>query len=124
MAPTLLQLAGVSVPERFQGSDLAPVWTGEQAQSRVVLSELPWARVFIVDGFKFDTRGSLFDLRVDPTEQNDVSATMPERLAQLIEIDEAWNTELARAEQYVRQPTEVRLTPEEVRRLRALGYLR
>ena len=124
VAPTLLELAGVPVPEHFQGFDLAPLWDGEETQSRVVLSERGSHRAFIVDGFKYDTRGTLFDLRNDPTEQHDVSASMGERLAQFVEIEEAWNAELARAQQFFRQPTEVRLTPEEVRRLKALGYLR
>ena len=45
VAPTLLELAGVTVPEHFQGFDLAPLWHGEETQSRVVLSELPSRRV-------------------------------------------------------------------------------
>ncbi len=124
VAPTLLELAGVPVSEHFQGFDLAPLWEGEETQSRVVLSEMPSRRVLIVDGFKYHTRGWLFDLLNDPTEQHDVSASMGERLVQLIEIEQAWDAELARSQQFVRQPTEVRLTPGEVRRLRALGYLR
>ena len=50
VAPTLLELAGVDPPDHFQGHTLAPVWTGNETEPRVVLSENGRLRAFIVDG--------------------------------------------------------------------------
>ena len=41
IAPTLLSLAGLEIPEVWQGSSLEPIWTGSEQESREVFSENP-----------------------------------------------------------------------------------
>lgn len=125
VAPTLLRLAGLEVPPSMQGFDLEPLWDGRETEPRVVVAEKPRYRVFIVDGFKYDTRsGDLYDLRNDPWGTIDLRDQMPEKVAELERMVAAWEAELERAAANVAEAGEVQLTPEEIRRLRALGYLR
>lgn len=125
VAPTLLRMAGIDAPQAMQGFDLEPLWDGTETEPRVVLAEKKEYRVFIVDGFKYDTDvGALYDLRQDPGELFDVREEYPDKVVEFERLIAAWETELARAAANVGNPGAVQLSPEEVRRLRALGYLR
>ena len=126
VAPTLLRIAGIEPPSHYQGSDLARVWEGAESESRLAMSQLGSARAFVRDGLKFVTDGSgfsLFDLTNDPLERLDVSADRPDDVATFRDLADEWAAELERSRQSVRQPAEIRLTPSETRRLRALGYI-
>ncbi len=125
IAPTLLRMAGVEVPAHMQGFDLAPLWEGTESEPRVILAEKPEFRVFIVDGFKYDTgSGALYDLRTDPWGQVDLRDQMPGKVVEFERLVAGWEAELDRARANVAEAGDVELTPEEVRRLKALGYLR
>jgi arylsulfatase A-like enzyme len=125
VAPTLLRMAGIEVPAGMQGFDLEPLWNGSEVEPRVVLAEKPGFKVFIVDGFKYDTRwGNLFDLTRDPWEQNDVRDQYPDKVQEFERLIAGWEAELARARANVGEAGAAQLTPEEIRRLKALGYLR
>ncbi len=123
VAPTLLSLAGVRIPRAMQGSSLRPVWEGRERRSRVAVSERPRLRSFVVDGFKYYTDGRLFDLPNDPSEQMNLSALEPERVEKMAAVAADWDEELKRRQAQVAAPGEVTLTPEEVKNLKALGYL-
>jgi arylsulfatase A-like enzyme len=125
VAPTLLRLAGIDVPARMQGFDLEPLWRGTEREARVVLAEKEDRRVFIVGAFKYDSRsGALFDLRNDPWGTVNVRDQMPDKVEEFDRLVAAWDEELARARATVAEAGAVQLTPEEVERLKALGYLR
>jgi len=125
VAPTLLTLAGFEVPASMQGFDLESLWDGSETEPRVVLAEKPRFRVFIVDGYKYDTRsGNLYDLNNDPWGTVDLRDQMPDKVIEFERLIAGWEAELARARANVAAAGEVQLTPEEISRLKALGYLR
>lgn len=125
VAPTLLEFARIEVPSRMQGFDLAPLWEGTEPEPRVILAEKRQYRVFIVDGFKYHTgTGELFDLSVDPLEKNDLREQMGQKVIEFERLIAGWETELARAQATVAEAGDVQLTPAEINRLKALGYLR
>jgi arylsulfatase A-like enzyme len=125
VAPTLLSIARLDVPPGMQGFDLEPLWNGTETEPRVVVAERQRYRVFIVDGFKYDTgSGKLFDLRTDPWGTIDLRDERPDKVIELERIVAGWEAQLALARANVAEAGEVRLTPEEIRRLKALGYLR
>ncbi len=91
--PTLLDLAGVPVPENVDGVSLVPVLRGENVSLRPYLHgehapcySQEQAYHFLFDGvFKYiwrplDGSEQLFDLAHDPQELHDLSAEMPDQL--------------------------------------------
>ncbi len=123
IAPTLVALAGIETPDLFMGGNLEPLWSGQENESRPIVSEHKTERILISGGYKFFSDGRLFDLRVDPTEQVDIAADNPgvvERLQR--ELDDWVGRFLAMAGE-VDTSGPVSLTREQKRRLRALGYL-
>jgi arylsulfatase A-like enzyme len=73
-----------------------------------------WKLVFVPDAQGGQSR--LYDLRADPGETRDVAATTPDVLASL-----RAHLESILAEEAGRSP-DAPLSPEELERLRALGY--
>lgn len=104
---TAASAAGASLPSdrKIDGVDLLPFATGEALG--VTHERLFWrsgtSQTALVDGWKLNvsrpkgagTRKWLFDLRADPTEQEDLSATRPEKLAELEAALAAHNAEQA-----------------------------
>jgi uncharacterized sulfatase len=104
---TAAAAGGAALPSdrKIDGIDLVPFATGE-AQG-VTHERLFWrsgaSQTALVDGWKLnvsspkgaDTRKWLFDLRADPTEQEDLSAKHPRKLAELETALEAHNAEQA-----------------------------
>jgi arylsulfatase A-like enzyme len=93
LSPTLLELAGLRNPPGLCGQSLAPVVRGEHAAVRrpVYVAALPDEtgkafKLALVEGYhKLIIDGhsgakELFDLKVDPKEQNDLSSQDPARL--------------------------------------------
>lgn len=123
MAPTLLQLAGIELPETFMGQDLEPLWSGRERQPRDVIAEKLESRVLIAAGYKLFSDGRLFDLEADPNEHTDVAETEPEVRELMQEKLDRWAEILARAGEGIESAGPVTLTKEDKRRLRDLGYL-
>jgi hypothetical protein len=118
-----LRLAGIEQPLHYQGADLRPVWEGTERRPRIVLAEKPDYKVFIEGGHKYYTDGRLYDLAADPYERNNLIDSRPELTSRFEELAAGWQTELDRLSMTIAQGGEINLSPEEVRRLKALGYL-
>ena len=123
IAPTLLSLAGLEIPEVWQGSSLEPIWTGSEQESREVFSENPnWDdATLVIDRFKIFANGHLIDLQKDPGELVDVASERPLKGRQMWNRLTAIREDLWEKAGYVAGP--VQLTQEELRQLKALGYL-
>ena len=127
VAPTILELVGVAIPESFSGLSLTPFFQGEGGSSRVAYSEtyyprwhFGWQELHALrkDGFKYilAPNEELYDLRSDPTEINNLVAQEPARVAALRE-----EVERIRGGGVLTAPG--RLSGEATERLRALGYI-
>ncbi|WP_072806204.1 arylsulfatase [Rhodococcoides yunnanense] len=136
LAPTLLDLAGLSKPaerrglpaKEFDGVSAAPVIArGEPSRHVEQYSEITGHRGYYRDGWKLlalqdpgadidSPHWQLFDVRTDPTELHDVSAIHPGKVAELAAAwdDAAWaNTVfplVTRADLARRRPEEARLS--------------
>jgi len=136
LMPTLLDLAGVPIPEGVQGRSLLPLMRGEEAGPRYAFGESPFfgQRRFVADGerrlfvAKENPVRELFGFRADPLELNDVSAEHAEEVERLARVLAEWEERVQRAAiQLVGSEgaEEVEPLPEEIReQLRALGYAR
>ena len=145
LMPTLLHLLGVDLPSdvAVAGRSLVPLMNGDRDEWRqVVFSSAKAASERYADrGYQLDRRRKihsartrdwklinypgleqdyweLYDLRVDPGEQDDVSAQFPEKVDKLRAAIGNW---IGTARQTEFQPVE--LTDEERDKLLALGYL-
>lgn len=134
LTPTLLDLVGVPVgPEAsMQGRSLRPRIEGEgapDATAPVFLfrpdnTEIPGEQYAVRSGrWKLivgpgDGRRELFDLEDDPRERNDLSAREAERVERLDRQIQDWLRDHRRSD--VSPDT---VTPEDLERLRALGYV-
>jgi uncharacterized sulfatase len=104
MYATAAAAAGAAMPadRKMDGVDLLPFATGET--TGVPHEALFWrsgaSQTALVDGWKLNVseppgRTWLFDMNSDPTEQNDLSAERPEKLAELKAALAAHNAEQA-----------------------------
>jgi arylsulfatase A-like enzyme len=141
VAPTLLELAGVpiEVGDAWQGRSLVPVIEGREAldpsqpiflfrqhyehgydSGTPVAGEQYGIRVGdwkLILGPEEGTR-QLFDVARDPRERRDVAAEEPERAAELERRIADWRA------QHTREETAPEaISPEDLERLRALGYV-
>jgi len=137
LAPTLLELAGIPIPESFQGESLLPLLNAETARAgrdRISYASLPtmlfrdatlqesvstgsWSFARDLDG----SRGEhLHDLRVDPDEEVNLIEIEPDAADRLRALLDA---------QHQRTPlpgavrSDIRIDPQIADKLRALGYL-
>jgi len=121
VAPTLLSLAGVEIPESWQGASLESIWSGREQEVREVLAEQGDNAILLGDRFKIFSNGHLIDLQQDPGERVNATPEMPVRgrrlHSRLTTIQEA----LRQQSGHVAGP--VKLTDAEIRQLRALGYV-
>jgi arylsulfatase A-like enzyme len=100
LLPTMLDLAGVSVPQWAEGRSLRPMWEGAETAGRRRFSELikspnhqPITRggIAVVEGhetYVLDVAsgtGRLSDIAADPLESRDFSTDRPARAAELRE---------------------------------------
>ncbi len=94
IAPTVLELMGVSAENDFVGKSLVPELRGKPAEPRPVLLDLPPdsnnpERRALIDGdmkllvFGNDYRFDLYDLKSDPGETKNLAKTDPEELARM-----------------------------------------
>ena len=101
---TAAAAAGAPLPSdrKMDGVDLVPFATGEAegAPHRALFWRSGASQSALVDGWKLNVsdppgRSWLFDLRADPTEQNDLSQERPQKLAELQAALAAHNAEQA-----------------------------
>ncbi|MFQ5649570.1 MAG: sulfatase [bacterium] len=131
LAPTILHLLGIEAPASFEGQSLIPLIEGHEEGERVITAHLQAPSFEVVsmmrEGMKFISRTGfnagkyLFNLSVDPREQNNLIDEYPEIAAEL-------EAELAQLDQQLKRNQhrgrQIKLTEEQKRRLRALGYLK
>jgi arylsulfatase A-like enzyme len=141
LAPTLLELAGVPVEARdaLQGRSLVPVIEGREPvdpSQPIFLFRQHYERGFdsgvpvageqyavrlgdwkLILGPEEGTR-QLFDVARDPRERRNLAAEQPERAAELERRIAEWRAQHARAE-----TAPEAISPEDLERLRALGYV-
>jgi len=147
LAPTVLSMTGVAVPPGLDGLDLSPLLRdAPQARDEARFADrLQYGEA--AGGLTYDAivapgifpvyrsvrRGpyklvyeskvdhyALYDLASDPGERHDVSDAHPELTAELIEVMRE------RYRDYTPEPSpenQVKLPPEDLERLRALGYV-
>jgi arylsulfatase A-like enzyme len=132
MAPTLLAQLGVSWGGPFQGEDLSPMLDGGAegdplevyAHASLRAVRIVEASSYSVNGWKYiahtlpEAREELFDLHTDPLERRNLILENPIRAEEMRHGLEAMVQTMPVVEGGV-----VQLTPEEQRRLKALGYL-
>ena len=99
---TLAAIAGVPVPEDrvIDGVNLLPHMTGEESGDihETLFFRSGHYQAVISGGWKLQVAGEpertwLFDLNADPTEQNDLSASRPDKVAELMALLEEFNAE-------------------------------
>jgi arylsulfatase A-like enzyme/Tfp pilus assembly protein PilF len=123
--PTLAALAGLAPPHGLSGARLDPLLFGGRPPDRAVYSEtfyprfhLGWSDLasLVTDRHQFieAPRPELYDLRADPAEKRDLSATGSSELRRL-------RLELARQRRPAAAPAAA--DPEHARKLASLGYL-
>ncbi len=104
MYATAAAAAGAPLPDdrRMDGVDLLPFVTGEAsgAPHRALFWRSGASQTALVDGWKLNVsdppgRSWLFDMNADPTEQHDLSAQRPDKLAELQVALAAYNAEQA-----------------------------
>jgi len=138
VAPTILALLDLDVPEAFVGRDLSPlVRAGTAENSGMAMGSDPLLftrgedgrRAWLVEDMKatFDPEGrmtSLHDLAADPLEHRDLLAEAPALAEELRRRYMTPHTELARLAAELPQAHQVPGTDEETAiRLRELGYV-
>jgi len=148
--PTLLDLAGLPMPEVMQGQSLAPLLRGEPGWTPrpVILDEFAidlatgelHGRLDVVDGqwgasmWIGPPRGDpgsrrpwpvrVFDVLADPWALEPINDQRPELVDKYTGfLEEQWAAHQALATRFT-QGGETALTPEQLERLRTLGYIR
>ncbi|QOV87366.1 sulfatase-like hydrolase/transferase [Humisphaera borealis] len=101
--PTALAAAGIVPPDAkpFDGKNILPLLRGEPAQPRNLFWSAGgtegWWAVRSGDWKLVAEKGrlGLFDLGKDVSEKNDLSATSPEKVAELTKLHDGWLAEMA-----------------------------
>ncbi|MEE3332200.1 MAG: sulfatase [Myxococcota bacterium] len=139
IAPTLLDLAGVSIPEGFEGTSLVPLMFADSSAAgraedrpsyaslraniilssklQVAVNDGSWTLVREVGG---DGKEHLFDLAVDSREDANLIDLEPEQAVRMRALLDAHERVAGRAGV---SRADVRIDPAIAERLRAVGYL-
>ncbi len=153
MLPTILELAGLPVPEVLQGRSLAPVLLGQEGWEPrpVILEEIyvdadtgeQSGQLEVIDGRWVASLGInlksqsedlpleqrrppllLFDLWNNPHYGGSVHEQHPDLVAKYTEfLQQEWEQHEALRQRFTRSG-QLALTPEQLRTLRSLGYIR
>jgi len=126
IAPTLLELTGLPLPENVTGRSVAPFITGTGA-TRPAYSEtmfprwhLGWQELYALrdGGYKYilAPRPELYDVRSDPQEMNNLASDMPDVAAEMRDRIESLG---AQVDDSTRGVASENVT----KSLRALGYI-
>ena len=145
--PTLLELSGIAQPAGIQGQSLVPLITGQgQWKKRPAVSEklktasagapppLDTETFAIVDGdwklihntARHDgaPEYELYEFIKDPLDKTDVASQHPDIVARLAKQLDGWHQMATGAKLKPDSETTKSLSPEQLQRLRSLGYVR
>ena len=145
--PTLLELSGITPPAGIQGQSLVPLITGQgQWKKRPAVSEklktasagapppLDTESFAIVDGdwklihntARHDgaPEYELYEFIKDPLDKTDVASQHPDIVARLAKQLDGWHQMATGAKLKPDSETTKSLSPEQLQRLRSLGYVR
>ena len=129
--PTVLSLVDIAVPKGLDGEDLSPLWRGsapERLRVRSIFGEADWRNEedditrsvrhgdFKLHYNRLTEKSELYDLSQDPGEGRDVQEKHPEVARFLLDRIDAF----MRVNELGRDMPE--MDPEEVERLKELGY--
>jgi arylsulfatase A-like enzyme len=127
IAPTLLSLAGLEIPDAMEGRSVFDRPASEQWQGQRVFAQYG-DQLYCVRTPRWkliqrtsNQRVKLFDLHRDPGEQRNLSARRPDLSSALLAELEEWRVRRPQLDLGSRQ--DVELTEEMVEELRALGYV-
>jgi len=147
LAPTILDLAGLGVPERMQGQSLRPLLSvaGEATRWRARPAISEWRRrtdqlgTRIVDAFSIIegewklvrnverpddvAEFELYHHETDPLDQKNVASEHPEIVERLAQQLEAWHKWAVENKLPSDGEAAEAMTSEELQRLRSLGYV-
>ncbi len=144
LAPTLLDLAGLAIPERMQGESFRPLLeSGGKWRSRPAISE--WRRrsdqleMGMVDAFSIIEgewklirnverpagvpEFELYHHQTDPLDQKDLASENPEVVKRLAQQLEAWHEWALERKLPSDGEASEAMSSEELQRLRSLGYV-
>jgi len=145
--PTLLAMSHLPIPREAQGASLLPLLNGTNWTRRPAFSEKAETKdgndcppphetesfSITEDGFKLirnDKRPAgapaveLYDALRDPLNQHDLSARHPEIVSRLSRSLAVWKSDAEAARGEVEAGSKEDLKPEDLERLRSLGYIR
>lgn len=129
--PTLLAQLRLTPVENIQARSLVDLIRGQTSQSLPAFAEAvkrrPGEKALVVDQWKLlaytdEQRYELYDLDADPTEQHDLAEQLPGKVAQLKQLLEQQMALNAQRGAGVKIRY-AEMTPAELERLRALGYI-
>jgi arylsulfatase A-like enzyme len=105
--PTLLDIAGVPVPQEAQGRSLVPLLQGQDMEEVPIYSEMLHTTAFdrkavryqgwkLIYGF-VDEKVELYDLRSDPREQVNLAGAEPQRVDEYLRLLRRWLSQSIKA---------------------------
>ncbi len=130
LAPTLLDVAGISRPQSWAGESLADAQAGQEPSGRVLFAQLPasqqtavidYPHKLVLDNQQSDPQVEVYHLERDPTESKDLAsldAQLTERLLGLLREHMAQTAPLVDTLAWKSE-----LSPAVMEQLRALGYI-
>ncbi len=128
VAPTVLELLGVSVPKAFEGRSFVPLLEGKELGPQPLLFETRYKqaarRAYRAERYKLivdDKTGTreLYDLEADPGEREDLAARRPDKVEELTRRMQAARTGAPGQSEKL----DVALDPEARAALEHLGYV-
>ena len=150
MMPTLLELAGLPIPETAQGTSLAPLWAAGGPSERrlpaiaerktpmtdtgivndsfigsdsLAIVEAEWKLIWNVRQGEGVPEHELFHRSSDPFDQNNVAADQPDVVERLRSLLERWRETAIAARLPSDAESAENLSAEDLERLKSLGYL-
>lgn len=127
IAPTLLSLAGLEIPDAMEGRSVFDSPASERWQDQRIFAQYG-ERLYSVRTPRWkliqrtsNQRVKLYDLHRDPGEQRNLSARYPEQSAALLAELEEWR--VGRPQLDLGSRRDVELSEEMVEELRVLGYV-
>jgi arylsulfatase A-like enzyme len=134
LMPTILDLCGCPLPADLMGTSLVPLWTQREGEYEVevAISEMrrdPWHRIAVrTEAFKYiwdnkrPDQPDLYDLRADPAEKHNVSASYPQEVDRFQARVDVHLRRVAETEPTTAAP-KPELDEDVIRRMRDLGYM-
>ena len=135
VAPTISELAGISVPATFDGHPLVSVFSRADAPPRAVYSEFTaqpdlnrravrYGPMKCISATK-EQAAELYDLSSDPGERHDLASDRPDVLKKLLERLDSWRQQQSALATRLRtgKRTTTTMGDEMTERLRTLGYV-